>query len=400
VTLIRFDEITQQASLWRRLLERLPQGWLTRTLAWPPNTLVVAVAEGSSYNAARLAFFDWARWGVPFRTLVLRPWELEQSIRNEAPWLSSPDTVYLPVTQSGRTRSLLTAFETLQQFRVEQRLAKLTTDPIQGLLLTNNPSPPTPLCTQTFCLDAGPEEAIAATKSMTGTLLALWLMGLGCLEDQQTRLAKGCDSATFGDAFDRFSKSVEDWLEPFVSEALFHETLAPVGEGIAGSAEFHPALAILSRGPLTWALAEVSLKLMETTRQPVMYYHSENFKHGPKAMLSGSPVHPRPPCLLYMVPPDLAEATLLLADCRDHMQQFESLPETVRRPKRLWVTFEGGVYPPDRAEWANDPCWVLPKPLFESHATLLLLVGAQLLGLYVAERLGLCSHGLSKAVSE
>lgn len=391
--LVLLSEIAEQPALWRTLLGRKQelQTWWDSIEPARQHNSFMAVGEGSSYNAARLAFLFWQLWGLPIDGFSLRPWEMEGAVRTGAQHQQQNsvasflgDLFYVPVSQSGKTGSLLKAFAQLEKDAATLGLLW----PVPGLFLSNNPSPPKALCQSLFHLNAGQEQAIAATKTMTGCLLSLLILGLAHPKVRNTPAAQAKQTLLL---------QLANTLDVYLADGQWQALLSPVAEALASSTDCHPALVLISNGPLTWSLAEGALKLTETTREPVLYHHSENFKHGPKAMLSGSPLHPQPPCVLYIVPPNPEQAEALFQDAHEHFSEYQAITNPDLKPKRLWLRFENSPALPN-ATWQAEPQGLLPAANGEVEASFTALLGFQLLGLLVASQLGLDASGLQKAV--
>jgi glucosamine 6-phosphate synthetase-like amidotransferase/phosphosugar isomerase protein len=393
--LIAWDDMLIQPTLWRQLLQRyhtemlgLPSWHLTHGAPW-----VIGVGEGSSFNAFRLAQYQWHRWHPKLRVTSLRPWELQTQLTLWEP-RQLEQGLWLPISQSARTASLREAWQQLSRSRRNPLL------PLGGILLTNGQdediasfhASPYKGCSHTWHLQAGTEPAIAATKTFTGTLLSLWLLGL-----HQARLGDDWPKQRFAVIEDRLlalADAVEAWLPRQAHPDV--GTLALV-EALAGVVEYHPTVILLSNGPLVWGLAEAALKLTETTRQPVLYHHSENFKHGPKAMMSGHPTRQEAPCMVYVVPHTLPEAERLFSDAAQHFSEVEALKgQGAAYPKRLWLRFANSA--PLPAAYATEPCMILPAVGKTREALLLMIVAFQVLGYHIAKQLHLQADGLSKAV--
>jgi glucosamine 6-phosphate synthetase-like amidotransferase/phosphosugar isomerase protein len=393
--LIAWDDMLVQATLWRTLLERyhsampdLPSWQLTHGAPW-----VIGVGEGSSFNAFRLAHYQWQRWHPKLRVTALRPWELQTQLRLWEP-RQLEQGLWLPISQSARTASLREAWQALSRSRRNPLL------PLAGVLMTNGlpddvaafHASPTKGCSHTWHLQAGTESAIAATKTFTATLLSLWLLGL-----HQARLEADWPKQRFvviEERLHQLADAVEAWLP---AEATPSAQLAPLVNALAGVDEYHPTVVLLSNGPLVWGLAEAALKLTETTRQPVLYHHSENFKHGPKAMISGHPTRQEAPCMVYVVPHTLPEAERLFKDAALHFSEVEGLKgQGAAYPKRLWLRFANSAPLPEA--YQGEPCMTMPPVSKTREALLLMIVAFQLLGYHIAQSLGLQAGGLSKAV--
>lgn len=386
--LISLPELLDQPRVWRQQVALADT--LTPALPhWPyPGQQWIGLGEGSSFNALRLAFYQWQRWLPQVSVRAWRPWELEEAL------LSTPEVVgdnllWLPVSQSARTASLLASWQQLQR---HLGYTHPNATALPGVFFTNTDAanPPT-LCQHTWHLQAGPEQAIAATKTFTGTLVAMWL--LAAHQAHRLQLWDAQRLRQTQDDVRRLADRAEPWLYALTQDPLLHT----LGTELAGMAIYHPTVVLLSNGPLVWGLAECALKLMETSRQPVIYHHSENFKHGPKAMMSGHPMRDEPPCMVYVVPTKPRHANALFADVHQH---FTHLPQggRVTPPKRLWIGFANS--PPLPEAWQQEPYWRLPAAHKTRHGLLLAVLAFQALGYHIATTLGLGAEGLNKAVEE
>lgn len=384
--LVVWEEIAGQPTAWRQLLQRSPaiRELALALLSEASPKEWTLIGEGSSFHAGRLALQLWRYDGLTVPTQMYRPWEVDQLLATSPNHLWDK-TAWLAVTQSARTGSLLSTWASLRN-----TLGLAPDELLSGLLVTNNPQPEEKFCSHQLCLDLPNEQAIAATQTMTGTLLALWLLGL------HLGLATGAVANSRYEATLACWRQLADTVEMLLARPDLRESLQPLSQAVAGGTHTHPALVLISAGALTWALPEAALKLQETTRQPVLYYHSETFKHGPVAMLSGSPLQPVAPSVLYIVPPKPDAAALVFKDAEQHMAPYENVQQESARPRRLWLRFNNSPSIPEC--WQHEACFTLPAAKSWPEATVLTLIGIQLLGLQVANELGLDSLGLKKAV--
>lgn len=135
--------------------------------------------------------------------------------------------------------------------------------------VTNDPaSPLARVAHQTVDLAVGPEQAVPATKTVTGQMLAVLAIAGG--------LGPGGLTA---DAAARLPRHVGDILADG----------EPVERAAAGLAE-HRRMAVVGRGPCYPAALETALKLQETTGIMAHGFSTADFRHGPIAVCGpGSP---------------------------------------------------------------------------------------------------------------
>jgi glutamine---fructose-6-phosphate transaminase (isomerizing) len=143
----------------------------------------------------------------------------------------------------------------------------------------------------TVCLDAGPEEAVPATKTVTAELAAFALIAQAA-----------------GDV--GFTPQVRDQLPGQVAAVL--EDPGPA-EDIASWLAGRTGLATVARGLLYGAAAEAALKVEETTSLFAVGYSAADLRHGPIAVAST-----HLPVLVFAHPgPAAADLAELAGDLRD-----------------------------------------------------------------------------------
>ena len=221
-----------------------------RIIARDP-AVVLTIARGSSDHAATcLKYATEILMGIPVASLG----PSVASIYGGA--LHLQQGVTIAISQSGRSPDLVSATEACAAGGAE------------AIVLTNNPDSPLGLSSRsTVDLRAGPEKAVAATKSFVNSVLAgLWL------------LAHWRNDANLKDALrampERFeaAKSVE-W------NALSAD-LARIDR-----------LFVLGRGPGLGVAGEVALKAMELCKIQASGYSAAEVLHGPARVLTaGFPV--------------------------------------------------------------------------------------------------------------
>lgn len=243
------DEINEQPAALARLLER---GQATaRRMAEAirrvdPAFLVIA-ARGSSDNAGRYARY---LFGIHNRMVVTLATPSLFTLYQAPPDLRR--SVVLAISQSGEAPDILAVVEAAKQ---------------QGALtlaVTNEAGSPLAGAAD-FCLEleAGPERAVAATKTYTNQLLAMAQLSaaLNPSTERQRELAALPDQV---------------------------EQVLRLNAGIAGSAvrfRYANHFAVIGRGYNYATAFELALKIKETSYVVAEPYSSADFLHGPVALI-------------------------------------------------------------------------------------------------------------------
>lgn len=240
-------EITEQPDAWRRLLAegRDPIRTAARRIADYTPRFVLFVARGTSDHAALYAKY------------------LTEIVQQLPAGLVSPstmtaygarpdlrETLMVAVSQSGGSPDLV------QSLQVARECGALT------LAVTNKPaSPLAEVAELDIDILAGEERAVAATKSYTTQLLALYLL---------FDAVRGGDGATAADLPDLATKIIAD------------------GDQLARLAEryrFASRLVSTGRGYSYPTAREAALKLMETSYLSAQAFSGADLLHGPLAMI-------------------------------------------------------------------------------------------------------------------
>ena len=241
-------EIAEQPRVVRRLLE---EGWpearsLGRALARVEH--VTLVARGSSDNAATYGKY------------------LLESVAGVVTALAAPSLVtryrappsyargaVIGISQSGSSTDVAAVV-------AEGRRAGAVT-----IALTNRPRSPLGRSAEhVFALRAGPERAVAATKTYTATCVGLALL-----------------AATTAEARGRSALSLAG-LAHAVDEATAAEREA---SRLARAIGRSPTVIVLGRGYLYAAALETALKVKELARIWAEPYSTADFAHGPRTLL-------------------------------------------------------------------------------------------------------------------
>ena len=134
------------------------------------------------------------------------------------------------------------------------------------LAITNSPnSPLAHTANAVIDIAAGPENAVAATKSFTSECAALADLAYGLAGKQLDRHA-------IADAVTRATTEpapihAANILDPAIQQSKF--------------------LVCIGRGPSTPIASEGALKIMETSGVPALGYSAADFAHGPRTLVSG-----------------------------------------------------------------------------------------------------------------
>lgn len=216
---------------------------------------VVIAARGTSDNAARYAQYLWGRrlrlpvaLATPSLYATQRPPRLDGAL-------------VVGVSQSGASPDLVRVLEVAAaQGRPTVAVTNLDDSPLAGAAAAVVP------------LDVGPEEAVAATKTYTGQLVALTVLG--------TALA-----GTLGGAGPAVNT---DDIGEAVTAVLAADPVTPLLAEVIGTAD---RIALVGRGTDMATVGEWALKLQELAGVLAHPWSSADFRHGPFALAAqGLPV--------------------------------------------------------------------------------------------------------------
>jgi len=315
------SEIMEQPAALQRLLEAQEEniGRVAAAIRRRPPRFVVMAARGTSDNAARYGqYLFGAHNRLPVALATPSLFTLYQS----PPQLA--DSLVLGISQSGQSPDICAVVEE------GRRQGALT------VALTNDPaSPLARLAEYEVDLSAGPERAVAATKTYTTSLLALAMLSVALSEDRQARRQ-----------LERVPKLVAETLKQ--SEALV---------SAAGDYRKDDACVVLGRGYNYATAFEIALKLKELTYVLAEPYSSADFQHGPVALVQNG-------FLVLAVVPDgrpAAELTAFLSTLR------QSNPElVVISPNKdaLALARTAIPLPAGVPEWLSPIVAVTPGQLF------------------------------------
>jgi glucosamine--fructose-6-phosphate aminotransferase (isomerizing) len=227
----------------------LEEGYLSRLEG------ITVVACGTSWLAAQVGKFlieELARIHVEV--------DVASEFRYRNPVLGENDLV-VGITQSGETADTLAALKAAKQ----AGSATLAICNVKGSMVTR-------LCDQTLYTHAGPEIGVAATKTFTSQVVALYLLAL-LLAQRLSR--KGPEEVR---------ARLEDLARcpHYLEQAL---ALAPEIETVARDFYLAENFLFLGRGPLYPIALEGALKLKELSYIHAEGYPAGEMKHGPIALI-------------------------------------------------------------------------------------------------------------------
>ena len=318
--LITREDIDAQAGCLTQLAQHLDA--LPQLNQLPSGRPCCFVGEGSSYHAV-----SWVlgrlRASDPERRFMLRyPWEL----RHEAlqwPNKAGVTPYVIAISQSGKTASLKVALQHLHQQWIN----------LEGLLITNadaedlDKSAWAPLAT--FHLGLGEEHGIAATKTFSATAMAALALG---------------NPAAARMTIEHVAPALLNFSNALRSNSAWEAVLAQC------AACLHDGLVLVGHAGVMPLLDELHLKLTETLSRPVLRYHHEGFKHGPRAILHRE--RQQWPQVCYMVPNEPEAAAAFYADASLHLQHLDV--DSAKRLRHLWLQPAGSAGPPEDLRRLGD----------------------------------------------
>ena len=247
---VMLDEIRQQPEVLRRLASRRRafRDAADEIRRGSPQ-LFRFVAHGSSDNAAT---FGTYALGLLARVTAMRE-SISLAIYYRAA-LAGPESCVLALSQSGRTPDVVSY--------VEAAAAR----GVRAVAVTNDASSPLAEAAHVVLpLDAGPERAVAATKTYTAQVACLALLA-AALAGRTEEVA---------DALAATADLLEQWLPELERQ------VAPLAQHFADVSR----MVVVGRG-LEYATArEVALKLFETCRIAAAPLTTTDLAHGPVAAL-------------------------------------------------------------------------------------------------------------------
>ena len=221
---------------------------------------IVLVACGTAYYAAQIGRFAIEEWaGIPCEVDIASEWRYRNPRVDD-------DTLVIAISQSGETADTLAAVRLARELKA------------QTLAITNSPgSQLTREVDLVLYTHAGVEMGVAATKTFTTQLTALYLLALRFGEKR----------GTFLDGEHEALMAEVRALPPKLHAALDHDGT----QTIAARHQDKPYFFYLGRHVGVPVAQEGALKLKEIAYIPTEAYAAGEMKHGPIALLKeGTPV--------------------------------------------------------------------------------------------------------------
>jgi glutamine---fructose-6-phosphate transaminase (isomerizing) len=319
------DEIFEQTDVLSRIFSDQEEFFasLAAEIGCPKGVFIAA--RGTSDNAARYAKYAWgARNNIPVTLAAPSLF----SVYQKPPRIR--DMLVVGISQSGESPDLLAVLEEAN------RQGSIT------LVITNQPqSPLADEANHVIDISAGPELAVAATKSYTGQLAAIAMLSAAWEEDQDCK------------------KELEK-IPPAVADVLSRES--QIKDYATRYRDMNQCV-VLGRGYNYATAYEWSLKMKELAYVVANPYSSADFQHGPIALVTGGfPV--------FAVAPSgkvLQELSELISRLKENLQAKIFLVSD--RPGLLKEADCPFLLPQGIPEWLSPLVTIVPAQLFSYHLT-------------------------------
>jgi len=283
-------------------------------------------ARGTSDNAGRYANY---LWGSQNRLPVALATPSLFTLYQQPPRLQN--ALVVGISQSGQSPDIVSVLEE------GKRQGNLT------LAMTNSPNSPLAEAAD-FVVDlmAGPERAVAATKTYTTELMTIAMLSAALAQDEALWAELEKVPAWAQEVYQQ-----ADFIQQTVQRYRYMQQCVVLGRGFNYATAFE------------WAL-----KLKELTYTLAEPYSSADFQHGPMAMItSGFPV------LAVAVRGKILQSVLeslehLHRDLQAELVVVSNAPET--RPMAQAVLEIPAAVP----EWLSPIVGIIPAQLFAYHLTL------------------------------
>ncbi|MGA2418729.1 MAG: SIS domain-containing protein [Candidatus Acidiferrum sp.] len=274
-----WNEIRSQGEVWKSVLSELQQSAVVREIleTSAPRTKWIFVGCGTSYYLAEAAATSWTMLtGLPARALpssevLLFP----HLLRAERTGVQA-----VAISRSGKTS------ETLRATVILQRELQI---PTFGITCEAG-SELAAICAQTIALRACDEKSTVMTQSFTSMLLSLQFLAA-------RRAGKEQFIEELSDMAGRFSPriaGIAEKIETFVMKHDFEDFV------------------FLGQGAFHGIAREAALKVMEMSCSYSQFFHTLEFRHGPKAIVSPAT------CLMFFLSDSgLPAETEVLAEMKE-----------------------------------------------------------------------------------
>lgn len=321
------DEIVEQPDVAARFLatQTEPIEAIAASLRARPVRQVVIAARGTSDHAALYAQYVL---GIRHRLSVGLGTPSIVSLYGVVPDLT--DNLVIGISQSGASPDIV-AVVAAARAQGSPTVA-ITNDPDSALAAAAE---------RTIDLSAGPERAVAATKTYTSELLAIALLSAALADDPSDRAALAALPETLAGALA---------VEPEI-ERIAHDQAAAT------------RALIIARGYEYATAREWALKLKELARVFADPYSSADFQHGPVALVEpGVPV-------LAVVRAGAPEADLVTLLRRLREDLDAKLMVVSDRPDELGLATWPVAVPAGTPEWLGPIISIVPGQLHAMHLT-------------------------------
>jgi glucosamine--fructose-6-phosphate aminotransferase (isomerizing) len=320
-------EIREQPHVLQRLLEEEQTNIdrVAHAIRERAPKYIVLAARGSSDNAARYGQY---LFGIANSLPVALATPSLFTLYTQPPKMDG--ALVLGISQSGQSPDIVSV---LEEGRRQGALTVAITNDSHASLAD--------IGEHTICLQAGPEQSIAATKTYTASLMALAMLSTALSEDTK-----------------RFQAL--EALPGLLSQVL---TSAPDITNRAERYRYAEACVVVSRGYNYATAYEIALKLKELTYILAEPYSSADFQHGPLALVErGFPV-------IAIIPKGevAKELVELLGHLREHGAELviisaqDDVLALAQTPLKL---------PAEVPEWLSPLVSVVPGQLFALGVTL------------------------------
>ncbi len=314
-------EILEQPDVLRRLLseERANIEQVAAVIRQRNPRYIMLAARGSSDNAARYGQY---LFGATNELPVALATPSLYTLYHQPPRMT--DSLVIAISQSGQSPDIVAVVDE------GRRQGALT------IAITNDSASPLAKAADfTINLHAGKEQAVAATKTYTTSLMAIAMLS-SALAESVERLAY---LETLPDTLSRITANVDNTLN--VSERY----------------RYMDACVVVSRGYNYATSYEIALKLKELTYILAEPYSTADFQHGPVALVAqGFPV-------IAVVPEGqlAAELTEFLGELKRRGAELVviSAHEPALKLAQTPLALPAGI-----PEWASPIACVLPGQLF------------------------------------
>jgi glucosamine--fructose-6-phosphate aminotransferase (isomerizing) len=321
------NEIREQPEVLQRLLkeERTNIEQVADAIRKRAPNYIVLAARGSSDNAARYGQY---LFGTANSLPVALATPSLFTLYKQPPKMNG--ALVLGISQSGQSPDIVSVLE--EGHRQGVLTVAVTNDPHSSLAKVAD---------HTICLNTGPEQSVAATKTYTASLMALAMLSTALVEDNK-----------------RFQAL--EALPDLISEVL---TSASDVIKTAERYRYADACVVVGRGYNYATAYEIALKLKELTYILAEPYSSADFQHGPLALVE----HDFP---VLVIVPEGRMAEELVELSRQLKEQGAELVVISAQRDALGLAQTPLKLPTEVPDWLSPLVSVVPGQLFALGVTL------------------------------